>query len=312
MRLTYKAGIIQYAVPPSLPIWGDLEGLSVDPLQFKYPHYTPYQYAGNKPISYIDLDGGEEALMHWLIPPVNPKTPAGYISRDVAQKTKNFSESRTGKVLKGAQNTVFGVVGVFISGVYILGTDGAGAALGGVIAMQFSLGETVIGVTQIIEAVSSNSGKNEFLQKSGSIPGLIAYGMNSKYAPFIDALGQMVPYASMINSIKDLRLLGMVNAVKEYTRTPNAITTLNMIDTWQNTKGIVIESIKLFTQYDKNDKLVSQKVETTFNYTVKKGDTLTDIAKTFKTDIDTIVKANNIKDPDSIQIGQKLKMEYNN
>lgn len=34
--------------------------VSVDPLQFKYPHYTPYQYAGNKPISYIDLDGLEE------------------------------------------------------------------------------------------------------------------------------------------------------------------------------------------------------------------------------------------------------------
>jgi len=36
--------------------------VSVDPLQFKYPHYTPYQYAGNKPISYIDLDGGEEKV----------------------------------------------------------------------------------------------------------------------------------------------------------------------------------------------------------------------------------------------------------
>jgi len=34
--------------------------VSVDPLQFKYPYYTPYQYAGNKPISYIDLDGMEE------------------------------------------------------------------------------------------------------------------------------------------------------------------------------------------------------------------------------------------------------------
>jgi hypothetical protein len=30
-------------------------------LQFKYPHYTPFQYAGNKPISFIDLDGLEEA-----------------------------------------------------------------------------------------------------------------------------------------------------------------------------------------------------------------------------------------------------------
>ncbi len=36
--------------------------VSVDPLQHKYPHYTPYQYAGNKPVSYIDLDGLEEAV----------------------------------------------------------------------------------------------------------------------------------------------------------------------------------------------------------------------------------------------------------
>ncbi len=34
--------------------------ISTDPLQFKYPYYTPYQYAGNKPISFIDLDGAEE------------------------------------------------------------------------------------------------------------------------------------------------------------------------------------------------------------------------------------------------------------
>jgi RHS repeat-associated protein len=35
--------------------------VSVDPLQHEYPHYTPYQYAGNKPVTYIDLDGLEEA-----------------------------------------------------------------------------------------------------------------------------------------------------------------------------------------------------------------------------------------------------------
>ncbi|HCT86139.1 MAG TPA: hypothetical protein DF296_13190, partial [Candidatus Margulisbacteria bacterium] len=31
--------------------------VSVDPLQLKYPHYTPYQYAGNNPLFYIDPDG---------------------------------------------------------------------------------------------------------------------------------------------------------------------------------------------------------------------------------------------------------------
>lgn len=35
--------------------------LSVDPLTGDFPWYTPYQYAGNKPIAFIDLDGLEEA-----------------------------------------------------------------------------------------------------------------------------------------------------------------------------------------------------------------------------------------------------------
>lgn len=39
--------------------------LSVDPLTKSYPHYTPYSYAGNKPIKFIDLDGAEEANNHY-------------------------------------------------------------------------------------------------------------------------------------------------------------------------------------------------------------------------------------------------------
>jgi RHS repeat-associated protein len=41
--------------------------VSVDPLKDEYPFYTPYQYAGNKPVNSIDLDGLEE----------NPKTSTG-------------------------------------------------------------------------------------------------------------------------------------------------------------------------------------------------------------------------------------------
>jgi cytidine deaminase len=33
--------------------------VSVDPLQFKYPYYTPFQYTGNKPVTFTDLDGRE-------------------------------------------------------------------------------------------------------------------------------------------------------------------------------------------------------------------------------------------------------------
>lgn len=35
--------------------------VSVDPLAADYPFYTPYQYAGNRPINFIDLDGLEPA-----------------------------------------------------------------------------------------------------------------------------------------------------------------------------------------------------------------------------------------------------------
>ncbi len=34
--------------------------ISADSLQFKYPELTPFQYASNAPISFIDLDGAEK------------------------------------------------------------------------------------------------------------------------------------------------------------------------------------------------------------------------------------------------------------
>ena len=40
--------------------------LSVDPLTKGYAWYTPYQFAGNKPIVAIDLDGLEEYLVHYI------------------------------------------------------------------------------------------------------------------------------------------------------------------------------------------------------------------------------------------------------
>jgi RHS repeat-associated protein len=37
--------------------------LSVDPLTYSYPYYTPYQFAGNMPIAAIDLDGLEQYVV---------------------------------------------------------------------------------------------------------------------------------------------------------------------------------------------------------------------------------------------------------
>lgn len=47
----------------------------------------------------------------------------------------------------------------------------------------------------------------------------------------------------------------------------------------------------------------------TSKYTVKKGDTLSGIAKKYKTTVDKLVKINNIKNANLINIGQVLKIE---
>jgi hypothetical protein len=46
--------------------------LSVDPLAPSYPWYTPYQFAGNKPIWAVDLDGLEEDIRNVINTRVTP------------------------------------------------------------------------------------------------------------------------------------------------------------------------------------------------------------------------------------------------
>jgi RHS repeat-associated protein len=68
--------------------------LSVDPLTMDYPWLTPFQYAGNDPINYIDIDGLEQ-----------PDAPAAQTLTSTQPKpsfaTKEFlDETRSGSVYK--------------------------------------------------------------------------------------------------------------------------------------------------------------------------------------------------------------------
>ena len=57
--------------------------VSVDPLQFKYPELTPFQYASNRPISRIDLDGLEAAE------PIKNVGDPGYVSLQTLTKFRD-------------------------------------------------------------------------------------------------------------------------------------------------------------------------------------------------------------------------------
>lgn len=48
--------------------------------------------------------------------------------------------------------------------------------------------------------------------------------------------------------------------------------------------------------------------QTTVTYEIKKGEVLSVIAKRYKTTVNAIAKANNIKDPNKVQAGQKIKI----
>ena len=75
--------------------------LSVDPITKEYPHYTPYSYAGNKPIKFIDLDGAEESknwmdynftdLMNWVSKPTNPVRDDGFVHSFGSSFNRNFN-----------------------------------------------------------------------------------------------------------------------------------------------------------------------------------------------------------------------------
>ena len=56
---------------------------------------------------------------------------------------------------------------------------------------------------------------------------------------------------------------------------------------------------------EQNDETVEKKSSITI-YTIQKGDTLWNLAKKYKTTIDTLVKLNDIEDPDSIYAGDKI------
>lgn len=64
--------------------------LSVDPLSRSYPWYTPYQFSGNKPIAFVDVDGNEDKWYMVEIFLDNTNTKIEHINvTDVGSMTTN-------------------------------------------------------------------------------------------------------------------------------------------------------------------------------------------------------------------------------
>jgi RHS repeat-associated protein len=96
--------------------------LSVDPLQTKYPELTPYQFAGNTPISAVDLDGKEPKI-------VVSNQPTGYTQifvygyNDVHETVVQTYKAMVQYTDTKGQTTTLGTFNVTRDGWYGMGTD---------------------------------------------------------------------------------------------------------------------------------------------------------------------------------------------
>ena len=73
----------------------------------------------------------------------------------------------------------------------------------------------------------------------------------------------------------------------------------------------LLDTVKVLDSGGLSFKRTDTLVENYITYTVVAGDTLYKLARTYKTTVSEIVKLNNIKNPDLIYIGQKLKIPNN-
>jgi hypothetical protein len=75
--------------------------LSVDPLSRQYPWYTPYQFAGNKPIWCKDLDGAEE-WYYWneMLGWTKSKLAAGPKDQNIMNKSGYYTTNQTAAMKK--------------------------------------------------------------------------------------------------------------------------------------------------------------------------------------------------------------------
>ncbi|WP_430614131.1 RHS repeat-associated core domain-containing protein [Flavobacterium sp. JP2137] len=201
--------------------------LNVDPLAEKYPNWNSYAYTYNNPINFVDPTGmeGEGWIrdawdsfksvirgrnkyekLEVIVGPIQPNFVT--IPCIECHHTANIGDLNVevNPYVNGGLNIASGILGAVGASVYVVGTEGIGAPLGGAVALNLSIGQIVLGGAQIVDTFQE--GNNTNLQASGSIPGLIAREINFSNPEVIDA-GASLLSTQLGNSG------GVINAVKE-------------------------------------------------------------------------------------------------
>jgi RHS repeat-associated protein len=302
--------------------------VSVDPLQHKYPHYTPYQYAGNKPVTFIDLDGMEEAKPK-LLPVLNEEMPnyippadhTKYKKPIIHPVTGQSYPSRIKQASLGLLNVLAGL-SIAVTGASIAATTSMtiAGAVGGVAMMISGLSQMAIGVTQIVDAVSSKekhipdvSGINEMAgalisEKTGNP----IYQAAGGALDIVESVGffkvGIIPVKTNYQKLKEVTPIKNINDKIIFTRNSLELGS-DIITIGDNSLSLFDYLIyKSFETENKNGQTVITIDTHTQYHKISEGETLSSIAELYGVSVDEIVQMNNIKNPNLIYAGDELKV----
>ncbi|MDI9319333.1 MAG: RHS repeat-associated core domain-containing protein [Phycisphaerales bacterium] len=214
--------------------------ISEDPLTKKYPMLTPFQFASNSPIRASDLDGLEADYGYFFRSMWGQAGITQQTEVDINNTVAKYSvdpNSKVGKASNGTVNLVMGTVGAIGSGIYIYGSGGSGAVVGGTTALTLSFAEMGLGAGQIADAFS-NDGQNKNLQASSTLVGYTMRQNNMSGADGVDAVVQFIPGMLTGGNIKSLlNAPRSISEAKSFMR--GTFEAASAVDAGQDTWGLI-------------------------------------------------------------------------
>jgi RHS repeat-associated protein len=200
--------------------------LSVDPLMKQFPWYTPYQFAGNKPIAFVDLDGREEdyympvevdvagiwndavdglgnvalRINEWMMPDfvegrlirtglerANIPIPPNITNKELGANFQMYKEDRTFKV-RGDQSVLKDVVDVMIGALDVAAVVPTKGS--GPMLMMKTSGVTNRTISELLKGLSLNKKIKEFKNTIDPATGKFMRETEAETAALLDdALG---------------------------------------------------------------------------------------------------------------------------
>jgi LysM repeat protein len=154
--------------------------------------------------------------------------------------------------------------------------DGVGFPLGGAFAMSTSFSVFFNGLRNFASAIEGSNNYAEYNTWEGALT-------NNKY---VDIVADMATGKFKVP-------LGPVTSA------------ISKVDDMNNSLQLVQQ---VYTDFVKPNNISNNKTNGTENYNIKKGDTLSGIAKQFGTTVDALADQNSIQDVDKIQVGQSISI----